>query len=560
MKNTIRTLGLACAIFMACISVSARDYYISSSQGADTNDGLTPGTSLQSFNLVNSTYLQPGDRVLLKRGDVWFQELNLSGKGNLQDKIKLTAYGSGNRPVISRYSLGYDFCVVINEGSYWEISHLDLRNAKLGIYLRYMQTNHNQDMIIRDCHFENMTDLTLDPTLHNMELAWSCGIWIGGQLDVNDSYQMNNAVLVGFTVQRCTFQDVITGVSNNWYHIPTNGFRARLANFLMEDCTMQGLSQNGIFAFNHASNGLIRGNRVRDGGGAASTTGITAAFLQFCNNVTIDDNEFSNYDRVGGADGTGMDFEGDCHNITFTNNVVHNNDGAAILYLPSQGPNSNITIADNTFYNNALDPFNGPNTEWDHEMHSGDGLGTGALLNNGIYRRVGPRDGRWLSPNWSNLTQSGNRFGYFEDVQNRPLVWNFAQDNNFEGWTWNSQVQWPGVGWHVIQGQAGGTDPYITSPPTWANSHRQEYLKIRMAVQQSDWLQVFFITETDPVWNGQKSVFVPLTPDSNFHDYVLDMRQLNTDYKGVITQIRLDPTYIQGDIFWIDTIAFSQLP
>ena len=513
-----------------------------------------------SFNRVNSIVLQAGDRVLLRRGDSWSQELRLTGKGNWQNRIILSAYGNGPRPIISRPNRAFDYCIVINEGSHWDISELDLRSAKIGLFLRYMQTNHNADMTVSNCHFQDMTDLNIDPARYNYEIAWSCGIWVGGQINVFDAYQMNNTVLNGFTVRSCSFQNVITGVSNNWYHVGAPGFRHRLTNFLMEDCVSWGLSQNGIFAFNHASNGVIRRNRVLNGGGAGSTTGITAAFLAHSEHITIDDNEFAYYDRVAGADGTGMDFEGDCHFITFTNNVVHNNDGAGTLFLSTLASNEGIVIENNTFYNNSLDPYKGYLSDWDWEMHSGDPFGTGVVRNCGIYRRSGVRDGRWFSTKWDGVALIGNRLGYYDDVANRPTSWQFKQANNLEGWSGFHQVAWPTVGWDVLSGSATGNDPFFYSPPTWANSHQERYLKIRMAVNQATWAQVFFITETDGVWNQAKSVAFTVNPGGAFHDYSLDMRALCADYKGVITQIRLDPTTVNGDIFWIDSVTLSAQP
>ena len=49
-------------------------YYISSSGGSNSNDGLSPGSAFQTIAKVNTLNLQPGDKVLFKCGDTWSAE------------------------------------------------------------------------------------------------------------------------------------------------------------------------------------------------------------------------------------------------------------------------------------------------------------------------------------------------------------------------------------------------------------------------------------------------------------------------------------------------------
>lgn len=55
----------------SCASATGRTFYVSSSAGSDTNDGLTEGTALASVDAVNSLALVAGDKVLFKCGDTW---------------------------------------------------------------------------------------------------------------------------------------------------------------------------------------------------------------------------------------------------------------------------------------------------------------------------------------------------------------------------------------------------------------------------------------------------------------------------------------------------------
>ena len=64
----IFTLLLCLFSFIA----SAKDYYISST-GNDSSDGLSSSTPWRTISKVNAEFskLNPGDRILFKRGDVF---------------------------------------------------------------------------------------------------------------------------------------------------------------------------------------------------------------------------------------------------------------------------------------------------------------------------------------------------------------------------------------------------------------------------------------------------------------------------------------------------------
>ncbi len=61
---------------------TVHDFYISSSSGGATNDGFSAGAAWNNYaNLAPYLPLMPGERLLLKAGDVFTEQLNLRGKG-----------------------------------------------------------------------------------------------------------------------------------------------------------------------------------------------------------------------------------------------------------------------------------------------------------------------------------------------------------------------------------------------------------------------------------------------------------------------------------------------
>ena len=76
-------------------------YYVSSSDGADSNTGLSSGSGpngpFKTIAKVNALALQPGDAVLFKCGDVWRAEMLVINKsGAAADPITFASYPGEN--------------------------------------------------------------------------------------------------------------------------------------------------------------------------------------------------------------------------------------------------------------------------------------------------------------------------------------------------------------------------------------------------------------------------------------------------------------------------------
>jgi hypothetical protein len=70
-------------------------WYVSQSQGLDTNDGLTPATPFKTLAKV-MTVAQPYDEILLKCGDRWREQINAPS----MDNLTVSSYGAGEKPII----------------------------------------------------------------------------------------------------------------------------------------------------------------------------------------------------------------------------------------------------------------------------------------------------------------------------------------------------------------------------------------------------------------------------------------------------------------------------
>lgn len=83
--------------------LQAKNIYVSSSGGNDSNNGLTTVAAYKSITKINAIFssLSPGDSVLFKRGDTFLGSLVLSRSGLSGNPIIIGAYGTGAKPNLS---------------------------------------------------------------------------------------------------------------------------------------------------------------------------------------------------------------------------------------------------------------------------------------------------------------------------------------------------------------------------------------------------------------------------------------------------------------------------
>lgn len=78
----------------------AATYHVDCSTGDDANQGRTTTSALLSLSRASELELEPGDRLLLRRGCTWQGPLVLRSRGTAQWPILVSAYGEGAAPRI----------------------------------------------------------------------------------------------------------------------------------------------------------------------------------------------------------------------------------------------------------------------------------------------------------------------------------------------------------------------------------------------------------------------------------------------------------------------------
>lgn len=100
MKREMRELILIVFLLLPGSLIAQTSYYVSSSEGNDSNSGTATGQAWKSLDKVNSFKPQAGDKILFKRGDEWVGTLTPPASGSAGNPITYGAYGSGDKPII----------------------------------------------------------------------------------------------------------------------------------------------------------------------------------------------------------------------------------------------------------------------------------------------------------------------------------------------------------------------------------------------------------------------------------------------------------------------------
>jgi len=174
LTSIIMLVNLNIVILASSVSdkniTNSTNYFISSSLGDDANDGLSEATPWKSFENVNKIVLQPGDKILLNRGDTWNERLTIRGKGSEEQWIYIGPYGdlSLEAPKISLNNERDDIAIVVQDlvnskkvkyyayMGYIHIDNLQIHNSRIGIYFRNVLNSQPVGFKVTDCYFYNI--------------------------------------------------------------------------------------------------------------------------------------------------------------------------------------------------------------------------------------------------------------------------------------------------------------------------------------------------------------------------------------------------------------------
>ncbi|MFA0742948.1 MAG: hypothetical protein DFNUSKGM_003081 [Candidatus Fervidibacter sacchari] len=144
-------------------------------------------------------------------------------------------------------------------------------------------------------------------------------------------------------------------------------------------------------------------------------------------------------------------------------------------------------------------------------------------------------------------------------VWERP-VWEFNIDDDPDDWTPVNHLAPFEVKGGILRTRSTGGDPYMHGPPIRVDAAKFRTLVLRLRVQFPAGAQpigqVFWVREDEPKWSESKSVRFPLPTDGQWHELRVDLTQ-SPEWKGIITQLRLDPGSGTGIVVELDYVRLE---
>lgn len=306
-----------------------KDFYVECSANPGSADGALQ-SPFRTLAQVNALQLQPGDRLLFKRGSICKGQLRPRGQGSETAPIRIAAYADGPLPRIQAASTD-DAALELFNQEYWEIAFLDLSGGNT--YGVYAGADRG---LLHHLYFRNLV-------VRNVR----------GKLASKES----GLVVIHPTGQNAAFQDVqIDGIlasgTSQWSGIYVSGAsHVRVRNSLVHD--VQG---DGIVVFESRDAIIARSVAWHTGMQYEQSIGTpNAIWTWHCTDCTVEDNEAFLTDSPG-VDGGAFDIDYGNTRNTVRNNFGHDTAGYCVAVFAAFGPTSDSVVAGNLCLDNGRSP------------------------------------------------------------------------------------------------------------------------------------------------------------------------------------------------------------
>ena len=242
MPKSMKSALAALAIMLLAVAVqplSATDYYVNSSGGSDSNNGLSAATAWRTVSKVNSAMhaFKPGDSILF-RGGATFSDANLfiTCQGTSASPVTFATYGEGRAKFQSR-------SILCNQGSgYITVKNFEVANPSSDGIAFYKKSGWQYGITITNCYVHGAGNVGIILLSVDGYLVEDCEVYSsynGNIFAYGSSYPIKNGI-----IRNCTSYDAIQndgiGIHIGDYGEPCG------ANHRIIGCRTYGNAEEGI--------------------------------------------------------------------------------------------------------------------------------------------------------------------------------------------------------------------------------------------------------------------------------------------------------------------------
>jgi hypothetical protein len=318
----------------------AATYYVDSIHGNNASAGTSPDAAWKDFTPINGRVLKPGERLLLKRGSVFNQELSVSAQGTAEHWAEIGAYGEGARPMIRRNWDIDDRCALVRNPDYLRIRNLTVCYAGKGLIVSYTEQGH-RGLVIEDCiahHIEGLYRFN----------AHGIPEWLNRREATGDPTGSRGIAVTGETATNLLLRNCETfQCSSGW---EMRGSDVTIDRVFCHDNYAHNTSPHPFLV--DVSRTVLR-NSIFDASGWHASAGTMGIMLASPQGLIIRNCTFRNQPDSGSHDEGGVDFEALGNGTLVDRCTFENNAGAAIEVLGLRSAQTtNIEIRHSRFIRN----------------------------------------------------------------------------------------------------------------------------------------------------------------------------------------------------------------
>ena len=333
-----------------------KSYYVSSSGGNDANPGTAQGKPLKTLAKAASLALKPGDRIYLKKGDIWKESVTLKSSGTADSPIILSSYGDGARPQIQS---GDKAAIVLSNCAGYYIEDLSFSNSAIGVLYKNENDSEGNYLAVSKCDF---SDGELAQPAAGSTVSFKTELAAGASGVVLATKSKSKTVLKNITVSGCDFVGISVGVASysldDFKKLAYSSAReaAVFSGVTVTGCTFRELEGSALL-LNNAASVSIKGCEISEACHYGTGFGADGAIrLAFCKGVTIENTKVdTTYAYASGSSGSGIYFAGGNSDVTVKGCEISNNIGPAFkadAHALSPKANGAISFSSCTFSDN----------------------------------------------------------------------------------------------------------------------------------------------------------------------------------------------------------------
>jgi hypothetical protein len=316
-------------------------YYIDSAAGSNAHAGTSPDAPWKDFTNVNGRVLGPGQRLLLRRGSIFNQELNVSARGLPDNWAEIGAYGGGARPIIRRNWDIDDRCALVRNPDYLRIRSLVVCHAAKGLIVSYTESGH-RGLVIEDCiahHVEGLYRFN----------AHGIPEWRDRRGPTGDGVHNSPGIAIaGATARDLVLRDCEMFQCSSGFFV--RGDDVIIDRVYCHDNCVHNTSPHPFLV--EVRRAVMR-NSIFDASGWHASAGTMGIMLGDPQGLIIRNCFFRNQPDSGSADEGGIDFENRGNGCLIDHCTFENNAGAGIEVLGLKAPQTtNIEIRNSHFIKN----------------------------------------------------------------------------------------------------------------------------------------------------------------------------------------------------------------